>query len=95
MRDEPQKWQLRWEPAPLRQLKKLPRAVQPRLIAAAESLASDPRPAGVTKLTDVRHASGTALYRVRSGDYRVVYTPENEQLIVLVVPGADHKEVYR
>ncbi len=95
MRDEPQKWQLRWEPAPLRQLKKLPRAVQPRLIAVAESLASDPRPAGVTKLTDVRHASGAALYRVRSGDYRIVYTLENEQLIVLVVSVADRKEGYR
>lgn len=95
MPDEPAKWQLRWEPASLRQLKKLPRSVQPGLLAVAESLATDPRPAGATKLTDVRHASGTALYRVRSGDYRLVYTLENEQLIVLIVSVADRKEVYR
>ncbi len=95
MPDEPQRWQLRWEPASVRQLKGLARAVQPRLIALAESLVSNPRPSGVTQLTDARHASGTALYRVRSGDYRIIYTLENEQLIVLVVSVADRKEVYR
>lgn len=95
MPDEPQIWQLRWEAASLRQLKKLPRALQPRLIALAESLSSNPRPPGVVKLTDARHTSGTALYRVRSGDYRLAYPLENEQLIVLIVSVGDRKEVYR
>jgi len=93
--DKPREWQLRWEPASLRQVKKLPRSVQPRLIAAAESLLHNPRPSGVVKLTGVQHASGSALYRVRSGDYRLVYTLENEQLVVVVVSVADRKEVYR
>lgn len=95
MPDEPQSWQLRWEPASVRQLKKLPRAVQPRLIALAESLANDPRPSGVIKLTDARHANGAPLHRIRSGDYRLVYPLENEQPTVLVVSVADRKEVYR
>lgn len=95
MPDEPREWQLRWEPASLRQLKKLPRPVQPRLIAAAESLLGNPRPSGVVKLTGIQHASGSALYRARSGDYRLIYTLENEQLLVLIVSVADRKEVYR
>ncbi len=95
MPDDAPQWSLRWEPASVRQLKKLPRAVQPRLVALAEALRNNPRPSGVVKLSDERHASGNALYRARSGDYRLVYTLENEHLVVVVVAVGDRKEVYR
>lgn len=84
-----------------RQLRKLPRQVQSQLSPVIDALALNPRPHGAIKLTDVTFAGnktiakGAPLYRVRSGDYRLVYTLENEQLIVLVVSVADRKEVYR
>ena len=52
--------------APLarRQMKKLPREIQMRIIERVEELASNPRPAGVKKLV-----SEDNLYRVRVGEY--------------------------
>lgn len=84
-----------------RQLRKLSFGVRSQMSPVIDALALNPRPQGVIKLTDVTFAGdetiakGSALYRVRSGDYRIVYTLENEQLIVLVVSVGDRKEVYR
>ncbi len=56
-----------------------------------DSLADQPRPDGVVKLTDV----SPPLYRVRESDYRILYAIEDEQLIVLVVRIAHRSDVYR
>lgn len=54
------------------------------------ALAENPRPSGVEKL------SGTSeKYRVRQGDFRIVYEIQDDVLIVYVVRIADRKEVYR
>jgi len=54
------------------------------------ALAENPRPPGVEKL------SGTSeKYRVRQGDFRIVYEIQDDVLIVYVVRIADRKEVYR
>ena len=54
------------------------------------ALADDPRPPGVEKL------SGTSeKYRVRQGDFRILYEIEDDVLIVTVVSIGDRKEVYR
>ncbi len=62
------------------------RRVEARLVA----LATDPRPHGVEKLTGAER-----LYRVRAGDYRVVYEVRDHVLLVLVVRVAHRREVYR
>lgn len=74
----------------LRELPKLPRDVQTQLALVVEALASEPRPSGVKKLTDQQR-----LYRVRSGDYRVVYEVRDAVLVVVVVALGDRKEIYR
>ena len=61
-----------------------------RIAAAIEALAGDPRPSGVTKLRGPE-----AFYRIRVGDYRVVYAIEDDGLLVLVVRVAHRREVYR
>ncbi|MBX3026968.1 type II toxin-antitoxin system RelE/ParE family toxin [bacterium] len=70
----------------------LPRPAQRRVVAAIETLAETPRPAGCKKL---RTPAGVDLYRLRVGEYRVVYSVEDQMLVVLVVRVAHRREVYR
>jgi mRNA interferase RelE/StbE len=65
--------------------KKDRRAVVDRILA----LAGEPRPPGCLKLSGVE-----GLYRVRQGPYRIVYSIEDGQLVVIVIRIADRKEVY-
>ena len=65
-------------------------AIQKRLVKRMKSLHNDPRPSGVKKLTGEDN-----LYRIREGDYRIIYTVQDKELIVLVVKIGDRKEVYR
>ena len=59
-----------------------------RVIARIASLADEPRPRGCQKL------SGGEKYRVRQGRYRILYTVEDDRLVIVVVKVGDRKEVY-
>ena len=76
-------------PAARKQLDKLERRIQLRLQPKIDELAIEPRPHGVKKL-----AGKEDLYRVRVGDFRILYTIEDDRLIVLVVKIADRKQAY-
>lgn len=76
-------------PAALRQLRKLDRAAQRRVQAAIELLATEPRPTGAKKLV-----GGTGEWRVRTGDYRVVYQIDDDVLLVLVIAVGHRREIY-
>jgi len=78
------------EPAAFRQLKRVPRANQPRVTEQINSLADEPRPAGCEKLTDMNNA-----WRIRVGDYRVVYVVDDQQQIVVVTRIGHRRDVYR
>lgn len=73
-----------------RQLRKLPERLQQRLVRAAELLEDDPRPPGAKKLQGAEN-----LWRVRVGDYRILYEIQNTKLIVLVIRLAHRKDIYR
>ena len=60
-----------------------------RIIRRIGQLANDPRPPGSRKL------SGNDKYRVRQGSYRIIYSIENKELIVVVVKVGHRKDVYR
>jgi mRNA interferase RelE/StbE len=60
-----------------------------RIVQRIESLASDPRPPGHEKL------SGEEKYRVRQGDYRILYEIVDRDLIVTVVKIGNRRDVYR
>jgi mRNA interferase RelE/StbE len=60
-----------------------------RIVDRIRALADDPRPPGVEKL------SGKDKYRIRQGDYRILYEIEDDVLLVVVVKIGDRKEVYR
>lgn len=73
-----------------KQLDALPRPIQRRIVEAVEGLESNPRPHGIKKLEGADN-----LWRIRVGDYRIVYTIEDDQLIVLVVKIGHRREIYR
>ena len=72
-----------------RELKKLPADLVARIVPRLESLASNPRPAGCRKLQ-----GGDREWRIRVGDYRVVYTIDDRRLLVEVVRIRHRREVY-
>jgi mRNA interferase RelE/StbE len=59
------------------------------MVPRIEGLASEPRPHGCEKL------SGLEQYRVRQGDYRVVYGVDDEARVVIVVKIGHRRDVYR
>lgn len=81
---------IQFKPLALRQLEKLPREVQRRIVSKIEALRNDPFPAGCTKMQAMVDA-----WRIRSGDYRVVYQVHRGVLIVLVLTVGHRKDVYR
>jgi len=72
------------------QFRNLPSQIQQRLKSRIDSLATAPRPHGSEKLSGVEQ-----LYRIRAGDYRIVYAVEDDRLLVLVVKVGHRREVYR
>lgn len=81
---------IQFKPLALRQLEKLPRDVQKRLGAKIESLRDCPFPAGCKKMAGLPDT-----WRIRAGDYRVVYQVHLGILLVLVLTVGHRKEVYR
>lgn len=77
-------------PAAGRELRKLDRVAQRRIQAAIELLADNPRPPGARKLV-----GGDGEWRVRTGDYRIVYEIRDDVLVVLVLRVDQRREIYR
>ncbi|MDQ6911898.1 MAG: type II toxin-antitoxin system RelE/ParE family toxin [Verrucomicrobiota bacterium] len=71
-------------------LRRLDPVVQRRVLRAVDNLATDPRPSGCRKLQGSDNA-----YRVRLGDYRIVYTVDDAVLIVAIERVRHRREVYR
>ena len=82
-------YRIEYLPPARKVIEKLSRSVQHRILEKIGSLAHDPRPPGCVKLT------GQDAYRIRVGDYRVIYTIEDKQLIVLVIDVGHRRDVYR
>ena len=76
-------------PAAVRQLRTLDPTARRRVQAAIELLADQPRPSGATKLV-----GGDREWRVRTGDYRIVYELHDHVLLVLVVAVGHRSDIY-
>ena len=77
-------------PSAQRELTALPKDVQRRIASRIDALREDPRPSGARQLQGEDH-----LYRLRVGDYRVIYSIEGRRLVVVVVKIGHRREVYR
>jgi mRNA interferase RelE/StbE len=77
-------------PSAARQLCKFDPQARRRLQAAIDLLAADPRPPAATRLV-----GGAGEWRVRTGDYRIIYEIHDAKLVVLVLRLGHRREVYR
>ncbi|WP_193598302.1 type II toxin-antitoxin system RelE family toxin [Microbacterium sp. YJN-G] len=75
--------------AAARQVKKLPRPARDRVLEMVAVLAEDPRPHGAKKLVGEQTA-----WRIRIGEYRVIYDVFDAELTVTVVRAAHRREAY-
>jgi mRNA interferase RelE/StbE len=76
-------------PAAIRALRRVDKQHRERIRGAIELLAVDPRPPASRPLR------GRDGYRVRVGDYRIIYTIEDKVLLVVVVTLGNRRDVYR
>ncbi len=74
----------------IKSLARLERNDQLRIRAALDLLANDPRPPNCTKL-----AGEESVYRVRVGNYRVLYEVHDHRLVILVIRIGHRRDVYR
>jgi len=84
-------YEIHIHPKARKELAGLPRKVQRRLDKKIQQLARGPRGQNARPLG----AGGGDMWRLRSGDYRVIYQIQDERLVVLVVKVAHRKDVYR
>ncbi|MBI4480532.1 MAG: type II toxin-antitoxin system RelE/ParE family toxin [Acidobacteria bacterium] len=83
-------YRIEFAPSARHQLQKLPSEIRVRVAAVLSALSTEPRPRGVRKLSGEE-----SLYRIRVGDYRVIYQIRDKELIVLVLKIGHRREVYR
>jgi mRNA interferase RelE/StbE len=80
---------LKYRPAALRQLKKLDTKNQGRLKPKINGLSENPRPHGYIKLKGFENR-----YRIRVGDYRVIYEIHEDVLLVLIMRVGPRRDIY-
>lgn len=83
-------YRLEFTPTADRQFRKLPAQLRARLKPHIDALAQNPRPSGIKKLGGENN-----VYRLRVGDYRILYEVRDEVLLVLVVKVGHRREIYR
>ena len=74
----------------MREIAAMPKRDRRRAVRAIAALADEPRPQGVRKLTGIKDA-----YRLRVGDYRIIYQIADDVLTVFVVRVGNRKDIYR
>ena len=79
-----------FEPAARRQFDKLSPNIHSRISRKLDKLTHNPRPHGIEKL-----AGEANYYRARVGEFRIIYTIEDDKLLILVVRIGARKDVYR
>ena len=72
------------------QIAALPAKIGRQVLQKAERLATNPRPPRHKRLATAEH-----LYRVRSGDYRILYQIDDDRVLVLVVKVGNRRDIYR
>ena len=77
------------KPSAAKELEALPRKDRQRIVTKIRKLSDEPRPSGCERLT------GQDLYRVRQGNYRVLYSVQDADSVVVIIMIGHRREVYR
>lgn len=84
-------YKILWRPSVKKDLKALPETTVQAILAIVDSLAINPYPANTKKL------KGTTkpCFRVRTGNYRIIYEVHNQELIIDIIEVGHRKDIYR
>lgn len=83
-------YKIEWKQSAKKELKKLDRQIIPRILQAVESLADNPYSSGSKKLI-----GSNSNYRLRVGDYRIVYNIESSILTIEIIKVGHRRDIYR
>jgi mRNA interferase RelE/StbE len=83
-------YKITWKKSALKELKSLDKSVIKTLLEKIEGLKIDPRPEGTKKLKGY-----ALLYRIRYGNYRIIYRIEDRELIIEVIRVGHRKNIYQ
>ena len=83
-------YKIEWRRSIKKDLKGISKAEIPKIIGAVESLSEEPRPPGSKKLSGSEFT-----YRIRIGNYRVIYEIHDDTILIEVVKVGHRKDVYK
>jgi mRNA interferase RelE/StbE len=83
-------YRIEWRSSTKKDLRKIEAQDRRRILTAVEALESDPFPPGCTKLTGSEQS-----YRIRTGNYRILYDVHSGHLVIEVIKVGHRKDVYR
>jgi mRNA interferase RelE/StbE len=83
-------YKIEWRKSTRKDLRRIAPHEVKRIVSAVEALVIDPFPQGCTKLSGSERA-----YRIRIGDYRVIYEVVDDVLIIEVIKVGHRRDVYR
>lgn len=79
-----------WKKSAVKDLKTLSKNIRSRIINIIDSLESDPRPSNCKKMKSLEHH-----YRIRSGNYRIIYSIFDNILVVEIIKIGHRKDIYK
>jgi mRNA interferase RelE/StbE len=82
-------YKVEWKRSAVKELRVLPRDAVKRILQAVGQLSGNPCPVGARKLSGSEHT-----YRIREGNYRVIYTVSASSMVVEVIRVGHRKDVY-
>lgn len=82
------RYELRFKPSVAKDLRDIPKTDVRRILARIDTLRDDPRPPGSEKL------SAQERYRLRQGNYRILYTVADAEVLVEIVKVGHRREIY-
>jgi mRNA interferase RelE/StbE len=77
-------------PVAARTLRKLDDEIRRRVARKINTLATNPRPADAKKIEGEDN-----LYRIRAGDYRIIYTIRDEVLLIVIITIGHRRDIYK
>ena len=83
-------YNLKWKRSASKELRKLPKPWLIKIISVTEALRETPFPKGYKKIMGTEHT-----YRIRVGDYRVVYSIESDELVIDVIRVGHRQNIYK
>ena len=83
-------YKIKWKKFAYKELRNIPDKYIPKIIDSVEKLSVNPFPSGVKKL-----AGSEKMFRIRVGDYRIIYEIEKQELTIQIIRVRHRRDVYQ